>query len=206
MTNSSVLPKERLRMIHKLIAWIKVEPNKSSTTGKYDLDLIDLDKLNLKPIGDWLVTNIYNQDKVSIVFPNSYIDESYIINSDNLNQKIDELKHFSDYLRSLSSKPSKAGMIRLKESDGFFYEPNSHKKPLPQLLFFVVKGRSELAVQAWFAHFRNFCQLRTGPGKNEFHWPPCPSNPVSGLKEVTEECFGIKFSDNLGAVWSFDFM
>jgi hypothetical protein len=189
-------------MTFKLVTWIKVQPAELSYKVR-----VESEKLSLNILGEWIEKNMYYGDKVSIKFPNTYIDQYYSVTEFNHIQKIAELKTFSEMLKAASSKPSKDGMIRLKEFPGFLPENSAGYKSAPQFLLFVVKGNNQIAVEYWFAQFRLFFQLRKSSIENRLFWPPNLLHPdQDGLREVAEKCLGVKLDECVDAVWSFDFM
>lgn len=183
-------------MAHKMIIAVQVEVDLSDyKVGVNNPPWLNLENFDPRPMAEWLKANIYAGDKVSIIFPDTYIDVTFGTINKNQSERIEKVNHFCQTFMERSSLPSKNGVVRVRESLKQPPDPRYPLKAPPLCIFFMVKGSSAMTAGAWTATFNQMCGFMPYTQTKELHWPFHLSSVSESFKDVVEKCFGFKFKD-----------
>lgn len=181
-------------MTYKIIISMRVEPsNENSGNNQHQLDV---DKLDFSPLATWLTTNILTGDKVSIVFPDTYIDVNFENSEPYPDTLVNNFREFVLTFMNNSKKPSKNGIVKVRGALDFITDSKHHIKAPPRWITFMVRGSSKLTTSVWGTLFMQMCLPVKDDALGHRHWP-LHSLELSQLsfKDVAESCFGTKFKD-----------
>lgn len=184
-------------MTHKIIISMKVEPDSQKGFENKQFCSEDID---YQPMVAWLEKNILSGDKVSIYFPDTYIDVNFGSSSQHPDAVLNNFQEYMLAFMNNSKKPSKKRVVKVIDDLSFVTKENLISKA-PQWITFMVKGSTKLTTGVWSYLFVDMCPLTKGDDSNRRHWP-VHSLKISqtSFKEVTESCFGLKFKDFLSTV------
>lgn len=181
-------------MTYKVIISLRVDPE-DDIRGDGECK-IDLDRLDLKPLAAWLTSNILSGDKVSIVFPDTYIDIDFENSSPYPDTLINNFREFVLAFMENSKKPSRGGIVVVRDNLSFIPFENNHVKSKPRWVTFMVRGNTKMTASAWGILFMEMCPLVLNDPSGRRSWP-LHSLKMSNVsfKDVLESCFKCKFKN-----------
>lgn len=182
-------------MTYKVIISMRVEPDDASHDNtEYGMDV---DSLNFEPLSSWLTANILTGDKVSIVFPDTYIDVNFENSSPYPDTLVNNFKEFALTFMKNSKKPSKKGIVRVRDDLSFIPYSKKHIMSKPRWITFMVRGNTKITASAWGISFLEWCPPINNDRSGRRLWPlHATSLSNYSFKEVLESCFKIKFKDD----------